>query len=104
MTSAVLAGIMSNPAVPASVKTQAEVTFGPGVPFVSDTALTQSLTAAGVPPTTTQALLDLNAAARLQGLRAALFVVVLAAMLALFFTNWIPVRQPGEAGAGDPGG
>jgi predicted MFS family arabinose efflux permease len=104
MTSAVLAGIMSNPAVPQSVKTQAEVTFGPGVPFVSDTALTQSLTAAGVPPTTTQALLDLNAAARLQGLRAALFVVVLAAMLALFFTNWIPVRQPGEAVAGDPGG
>jgi hypothetical protein len=49
-------------------------------------------------------LLDLNAAARLQGLRAALFVVVLAAMLALFFTNWIPVHQPGEAAAGDPGG
>jgi hypothetical protein len=101
MTSAVLQGILSHPDVPASVKTQAEVTFGPGVPFVSDTALSQSLAAAGASPTTTQALLDLNAAARLEGLRAALFVVVLAATLALFFTTWIPVRQPAEAGPGD---
>jgi Na+/melibiose symporter-like transporter len=95
MTSAVLDGIMSNPNVPQQVKTKAETTFGPGVPFVSDAALSQSLQAAGVSPTTTQALLDLNAAARLTGLRAALFVVVLAATLALFFTTWIPVQQPG---------
>ncbi|MBO0883133.1 MAG: MFS transporter [Mycobacterium sp.] len=101
MTTIVLDGIISNPSVPDGVKVQAEVTFGPGVPFVSDTALSESLQAAGVAPATTQALLDLNAAARLQGLRAALFVVVLAAMLALFFTGWIPMRQPGEDGQGD---
>jgi MFS family permease len=101
MTTIVLEGIISNPSVPQEVKVQAEVTFGPGVPFVSDTALSQSLAAAGVSPAATQAVLDLNAEARLQGLRAALFIVVLAAMLALFFTGWIPVRQPGEAGPTD---
>jgi hypothetical protein len=41
------------------------------------------------------ALLALNAQARLAGLRAALFVVLLAACLALFFTNWVPTQQPG---------
>jgi hypothetical protein len=99
MTSAVLSGIMSNPNVPQEVKAQAETTFGPGVPFVSDTALSQSLQAAGVSATTSQALLDLNAAARLTGLRSALFVVALAATLALFFTSWIPEQQPGAAGS-----
>ena len=72
------------------------MTFGPGVPFVSDTALSQGLTAAGVAPATTQELLALNAEARLIGLRSALFVVALAATLALFFTGWVPTRQPGQ--------
>jgi MFS family permease len=99
MTSAVLEGIMTNPNVPETVKAQAETTFGPGVPFVSDTALSESLAAAGVSATTTQALLELNAAARLTGLRAALFVVVMAATIALFFTTWMPVTPPGEAGS-----
>jgi len=103
MTSIVLEGIISNPNVPEGVKVQAEVTFGPGVPFVSDTALSQSLTAAGVPASTTQAVLDLNAQARLEGLRAALFVVVLAAALALFFTGSMPEQQPtGEAARDGP--
>jgi hypothetical protein len=50
-----------------------------------------------VPQAQTDALLALNAEARLAGLRAALFVVLLSACLALFFTNWVPVKQPGAA-------
>jgi EmrB/QacA subfamily drug resistance transporter len=95
MTSAVLSGIMSNPNVPDSVKAQAETTFGPGVPFVSDTALSEALQAAGVSQSTHDQLLALNAQARLDGLRAALFVVVLAGVLAIFFTSWIPTKQAG---------
>jgi len=39
--------------------------------------------------------LQINADARLAALRAALFVVVLAAALALFFTRRIPTKPPG---------
>ena len=96
MTTAVLNGVMSNPAVPPSVQAQAEATFGPGIAFVSDTALSQALQDYGVPPATAQAVLDANAQARLLGLRAALFIIVLAALFALFFTNWVPTEQPGS--------
>jgi len=41
-------------------------------------------------------VLQINADGRLAALRAALFVVVLAAALALFFTRWVPTRSPGE--------
>jgi MFS family permease len=99
MTTIVLQDIMSQPNIPDSVKTQAQTTFGPGVPFVSDAALSQALTEAGVPPDQQQPLLALNAQARLAGLRAALFVVLVAASLALFFTSWVPVKQPAEAAA-----
>jgi hypothetical protein len=39
--------------------------------------------------------LEVNANARLAALRGALFVVVLAAALALFFTRGVPTRPPG---------
>ena len=74
---------------------QAQVTFGAGTPFLSDTAVRNALEANGVDASTTQAVLQVNADARLAALRAALFVVVLAAALALFFTRWVPTRPPG---------
>ena len=97
MTTLVLDTVLTNPSVPETVKSQAEVTFGAGVPFVSDTALRDALQANGVPPGPAAAVLVLNAQARLQGLRSALFVVVLATTLAIFFTNWLPVDPPGAA-------
>ena len=45
---------------------------------------------------TIQAVLGVNADARLAALRAALFVVALVAALARFFTRWPPGGQPGS--------
>jgi EmrB/QacA subfamily drug resistance transporter len=88
-------GIAAHPDVPASLSAHAEATFGAGVPFVSDSAVRSTLQAAGVPEATINAILAVNASARLSALRAALAVVALVAVLALFFTRWIPDRQPG---------
>ena len=41
-----------------------------------------------------RAALDANTAARLDGLRAALAILALAALLAMFFTHRIPTTQP----------
>jgi EmrB/QacA subfamily drug resistance transporter len=90
-----LQGIAAHPDVPASLTAHAEATFGAGVPFVSDSAVRSTLQAAGVPEATINAVLAVNASARLAALRAALAVVALVAVLALFFTRWIPDRQPG---------
>jgi EmrB/QacA subfamily drug resistance transporter len=90
-----LQGIAAHPDVPASLTAHAEATFGAGVPFVSDSHVTATLQAAGVPETTINAILAVNASARLSALRAALAVVALVAVLALFFTRWIPNKQPG---------
>ncbi len=87
-----LQGIAAHPDVPASLTAHAEATFGAGVPFVSDSAVRSTLQAAGVPETTINAILAVNASARLSALRAALAVVALVAVLALFFTRWIPNR------------
>ena len=47
----------------------------------------------------TQAALDANAHARLDGLRAGLTVLILIAAVALFFVGRMPTRQPGSAPA-----
>jgi EmrB/QacA subfamily drug resistance transporter len=95
-----LQGIAAHPDVPASITAHAEATFGAGVPFVADSAVRSTLQAAGVPEGTINAILAVNASARLSALRAALAVVALVAVLALFFTRWIPTRQPGAEPTG----
>jgi EmrB/QacA subfamily drug resistance transporter len=94
-----LQGIAAHPDVPASLTAHAEATFGAGVPFVSDSAVRSTLQAAGVPEATINAVLAVNASARLSALRAALAIVALVAVLALFFTRWIPTTQPGATDA-----
>ncbi|QRP50485.1 MFS transporter [Amycolatopsis sp. FDAARGOS 1241] len=94
LTTSFLTTIEQNPAVPAEVKSHAAVELQNGVPLLSDTQLQAALDAAGASPDVTQAALDANAAARLDGLRAALAVLALTTILALFFTNRIPTTQP----------
>ncbi|MBV9354940.1 MAG: MFS transporter [Chloroflexi bacterium] len=101
LSSLFLQGVLDHPDIPQSLKTEAERTFGAGVPFVSDTQLTAELVAYGVPPTTIQDVLAINSEARLAALRSALFVVAATAMLALFFTGGIPTRQPGATAEAD---
>ncbi|MFE2144543.1 MFS transporter [Streptomyces sp. NPDC059456] len=97
LTSSFLTAIEQNPAVPAEVKSQANVQLVGGAPFLSDAQLTAALDEAGFESELTQAALDANATARIDGLRASLGILALAALLALFFTQRIPATQPGAA-------
>ncbi len=97
LTASFLQGIEQNPAVPASVKTQANVKLAGGVPFISDADLQAALDKAGVGEEASKAILDVNQQARLDGLRAALVVLAGIALLALFSARRIPTQQPGSA-------
>lgn len=98
LTSSFLASVEQNAAIPAEVKNQATVELASGVPFLSDAQLETALDTAGTSPEATEAALDANAEARLDGLRAALAILALASLLALFFTQRIPRNQPGRPG------
>jgi hypothetical protein len=82
--------------VPARVKSQASTTLAGGVPFISDAELKTSLDEARVPPRATDAIVEENETSRLVGLRTALAVLAIFALVALFFTGRIPARQPGS--------
>ncbi|MEV0990197.1 MFS transporter [Streptomyces sp. NPDC049949] len=97
LTSSFLATIEQNPAIPDEVKSQANVRLAGGAPFLSDAQLNSALEEAGAESAVTEAALDANATARIDGLKAALGILALAALTALFFTQRIPETQPGAA-------
>lgn len=99
LTTSFLTGVEQNPAVPDEVTAAATVELADGIPFVSDADLETALDEAGVPQATADAVVDENATARLDGLRASLSVLALIALVALFFTRRIPTEQPGSAPA-----
>ncbi|HTZ62592.1 MAG TPA: MFS transporter [Solirubrobacteraceae bacterium] len=94
LASSLHSGIEQNAAVPASVKSQATVQLSSGVPFVSDTELRSSLEQAGVAPPTADAIVEENATARLDALRAALALLAVIALVAVFATRRLPTEQP----------
>jgi hypothetical protein len=79
------------------VSTQASTELAGGIPFLSDADLQAALTKAGASKEVTQAVLDENEQARLDGLRTALAALAVLALLGLFFTTRIPDQQPGSA-------
>ena len=95
LTSSFLSGIAQNPDVPPEVSSQGSVELASGIPFISDADLEAALEEAGATPEVTQAVVDENEEARLDGLRSALALLALIAVVALFFTRRIPERQPG---------
>jgi MFS family permease len=95
LTASFLSGIAQNPDVPKEVSSQATVQLSAGVPFVSDAQLETAMEDAGVDAQTTQAVLDVNEQARVDGLRSALALLAIIGVIALFFTKRIPTRQPG---------
>ncbi len=99
LTTSFLTGIEQNPAVPAEVTSNATVELAEGIPFVSDADLQAALDEAGVPPATADAVVDENATARLDALRASLSVLAVIALIALFFTRRIPTKQPASTPA-----
>jgi hypothetical protein len=98
VTSAFVTNIQASPSVPTEVKAQAQVELAGGVPFVSDADLEAALDEVGVEPAATEETLDAYADARLSGLRSALAILALLALVALFLAQRIPTRQPGAAG------
>ncbi|MFM9692669.1 MFS transporter [Streptomyces europaeiscabiei] len=94
LTTSFLTSVDQNPAIPAEVKSQATVELQSGAPFLSDAQLKSALDEAGTSTDVTQAALDANADARIDGLRAALAILAFTALLAMFFTSRIPKTQP----------
>jgi MFS family permease len=94
LTTSFVTGIQGNPDVPDALSSEASVELASGIPFISDADLEQALDDAGVAGATADAVIEENEEARLEGLRAALGVLALIALLALFFGRRLPEQQP----------
>jgi MFS family permease len=97
LTSVFLTGIQNNPDVPSRVSSQASTKLAGGIPFISDADLQKALDEAHVSKKTADAIVDENSSARLAALQAALGVVALVALVALFSAGGIPKTQPKSA-------
>jgi EmrB/QacA subfamily drug resistance transporter len=96
LTASFINGIWLNPAVPDEVKAQASTELSSGIPFISDADLEAALTNAGVPADLTAQIVQENSDARLVALRAAMAVVALFALIALFLSERIPQKAIGS--------
>jgi len=94
LSTSFMTGIEHNPAVPAEIKSMAQVELAAGVPFVSDADLRTALDDAGVSMKTADAIVAENASARLDGLRSSMSVLAVIALIAMFFSRAIPTKQP----------
>ena len=95
LTASFLAGIQNNPDVPKSVVSKAQTNLAGGIPFMSDSDLKAALADAHVPQATADAVVKTNQQSRIDGLRAALSILALIALIAQLFTRGIPTAQPG---------
>jgi MFS family permease len=102
LSSSFLGGVQQNPAVPHRVQSAASTNLTGGVPFLSDAELETRLGAAHVSSRATTAIVEENEEARLVGLRTALAILAIFALVALFFTGKIPDRQPGAVPVPEP--
>jgi hypothetical protein len=94
LTGAFLQGVQQHPSIPQQVKSQASVQLAGGVPFLSDADLQAALQDADVSTQATSAALEVNRDASVAGLRSALAVLALIALLGLFSARRIPTRPP----------
>lgn len=94
LSTSFFAGIEENPAIPKKLSSQAQIELAGGVPFIPDDELSRALADAGVEGVTAAAIVEENEQARLDGLRSALSVLALIALVALFFSSGVPTRQP----------
>ena len=108
LSSSFLTGVQQNPAISSKLKSEASVKLAGGIPFVSDAELETALKKANTPPEATEAIVEENEKARLDGLRSAIAVLALFALLAAIYSRRLPDEQPAvteareaaEAGAG----
>jgi Na+/melibiose symporter-like transporter len=92
LTSSFLADINKSPAIPTSVKSQAQVQLAGGVPFISDADLQQALDKAGVDDQASEAALTAYQDARISGLTTSLALLAFVALAGLFVAQRIPRR------------
>jgi MFS family permease len=92
LTSSFFSGLADNPDVPDAVTAQAEVDLTSGVPFVSDKELRTALDATDLPPETADAIVEENADARLDALRASLAILAVITAGAIFAARRLPDR------------
>ena len=95
LTASFITGVQDNPAVPDRVAAQAQTKLGGGVPFISDADLKAALADAHVRPKTADAIVQTNEKSRIDGLRVAVSILAVFALIALLFTGGIPTIQPG---------
>jgi EmrB/QacA subfamily drug resistance transporter len=96
LSSAFLTNIENSSAIPSRVKSQAQVQLAGGVPFISDADLDTALEQAHVSPRATDAAVSAYQDARITGLRSALAILGVMAILALPLAQRIPTKQPGS--------
>jgi EmrB/QacA subfamily drug resistance transporter len=102
LTTTFVANIEKSSAIPGRVKSNAQVELSGGVPFISDAQLNEALDQAHLRSKTTDAALAAYQEARITGLRSALAILALMALIALFLAQRIPTVQPGARGSPDP--
>jgi MFS family permease len=103
LTASFLTGVQNNPDVPNRVSSNAQTQLAAGIPFMSDKDLKAALDEAHVSRRTADAVVDVNEKSRIAGLRSALAILTILALVALLFTGGIPTVQPGaEAKANAP--
>jgi MFS family permease len=95
LTSSFVSGIQNNPSVPKDISSKAQVELTSGVPFISDADLKAALNDAGVTGATATAIVDENANARLDALRASLSLLAVIAVVALLFSGSLPTDPAG---------
>ena len=96
LTSSFFTNIADNPDIPDRIVSEADVKLTSGVPFVSDQDLEAALGDAPVRPAVADAIVEENANARINGLRAALAVLGLFAILAVIAGRRLPPVQPND--------
>ena len=96
LTASFLAGIEQNPNVPQQLKDQANVSLAAGAPFISNSDAQKQMEKAGVPADVQDEVIAQNETSQIDGLRAALSVLAVMGVIALFFTGRIPKKQPGS--------
>ena len=97
LTTSFFTVLANDPAVPDQVIQSAQTELGGGIPFVSDTQLREGLEAeTDLSDAEIDAIVDANATARIDGLRASLAVLSLFSLGGLFFLGGIPTRQPSD--------
>ena len=97
LTTAFLTNIEQSSAIPSRVTSQAQVELAGGVPFISDADLEAALDEARVSSRATDAALDAYRDARIAGLRSALAILALLAIVALFLAQPIPSTRPARS-------